>query len=193
IFCSTVNLALGKKATQSHAKSLVVANRAIDGNKNSNAKEGSCSQSNIGINPWWMVDLKQPYFVAFVRITNRMDCCSDHLLGAEVRLGNKLGNNGKAERFITMVTIANDGQHSRCALTCPWDLDSEDCKDSTLDSHSATFLISFRCGVVDVVAAKTLTLNCGGLIGDYVHIVIPGMNKSLALCEVEVFALGDKR
>ncbi|XP_078280558.1 uncharacterized protein LOC144607535 [Rhinoraja longicauda] len=148
LLSSKVNLALEMKATQSHAKDLAMAHRAIDGNKNSNAKEGSCTQINTNIDPWWRVDLKQPHFVSFVRITSRMDCCTDNILGAEVHLGNKLLNNGNDNRL---------------------------------------------CGIVEVVGGKTITLNCGNSIGKYVNIIIPGVNKSLALCEVEVFGFSDKR
>lgn len=47
---------------------------------------------------------------------------------------------------------------------------------------------SFRCGIVQVASkTATFTFYCNGFIGRYVNVFIPGPDKILALCEVEVF------
>lgn len=47
--------------------------------------------------------------------------------------------------------------------------------------------ISFSCGTVVSVALTTIIFNCDGFIGRYVNIFLPGQDKILTLCEVEVF------
>lgn len=48
-------------------------------------------------------------------------------------------------------------------------------------------LISYSCGMIHSASGTTFTFNCGGLVGRYVNIVIPGRGKTLTLCEVEIF------
>ncbi|XP_067299453.1 uncharacterized protein [Pseudorasbora parva] len=38
--------------------------------------------------PWWTLDLLKVYTVTRVVITNRQDCCSERINGAEIRVGN---------------------------------------------------------------------------------------------------------
>ncbi|XP_051872038.1 fucolectin-like [Pristis pectinata] len=135
------NVALGGKATQSSTQFSADAHRAIDGSNNWNGKMGSCTETKPSRNPWWTVNLKRVYTVSTVRITNRMDCCSNELLGAELRIGNSVRSN------------ANDNK---------------------------------LCGKVTTVT-ESYTFICRGFTGQYVNIVIPGHNKVLTLCEVEVF------
>ena len=63
---------------------------AVDGNKDSDLKDGSCSQTNLEYNPWWMVDLLREYPVGKVLVTSRGDCdgCVNRIQGLEVRIGN---------------------------------------------------------------------------------------------------------
>uniref|UniRef100_A0A9J8AM11 Fucolectin tachylectin-4 pentraxin-1 domain-containing protein n=1 Tax=Cyprinus carpio carpio TaxID=630221 RepID=A0A9J8AM11_CYPCA len=42
--------------------------------------------------PWWKLDLMTTYSVNRVNITNRHDCCSDRINGAEIRIGNVSSN-----------------------------------------------------------------------------------------------------
>ncbi|XP_055521982.1 fucolectin-1-like [Leucoraja erinacea] len=129
-------------ATQSSIDEGAVAERANDGTIDTDFTHGSCARTIKSKNPWWRVDLKESYSVSDVRITNRADCCSDQLLGAEIHIGDSLENDGNSNT---------------------------------------------RCGIVDSVAGTTLTFNCGGIVGQYVNIVIPGPDKILTLCEVEIF------
>uniref|UniRef100_A0A3P9A5I6 Fucolectin tachylectin-4 pentraxin-1 domain-containing protein n=1 Tax=Esox lucius TaxID=8010 RepID=A0A3P9A5I6_ESOLU len=139
------NLALHGKATQSNqAENLYGhASNAIDGNRQSDFFHGSCTHSEKEANPWWRVDLLKNYQIHSVVITNRGDCCSDRLNGAEIRIGDSLNNNG----------INNP----RCAVI-----------------HS-------------IPVGGTSSFSCNGMKGRYVTVVIPGFNKILTLCEVEVY------
>uniref|UniRef100_A0A3Q3Q8R4 Fucolectin tachylectin-4 pentraxin-1 domain-containing protein n=1 Tax=Monopterus albus TaxID=43700 RepID=A0A3Q3Q8R4_MONAL len=79
-----VNIALGKKVTQSSVYLGGVPERAIDGNYASNLEEKSCSQTQKELNPWWRLDLLKPYKIMTVSITNRGDCCAERLSEAEI-------------------------------------------------------------------------------------------------------------
>ncbi|XP_017334058.1 fucolectin [Ictalurus punctatus] len=83
-----VNVALRGIAIQS--SSVYPAYLAIDGNKVSY----SFTHTNNEYNPWWRVDLLAVYDISQVVITNRGDCCSERINGAEIHIGNSLVNNG---------------------------------------------------------------------------------------------------
>ncbi|XP_070537692.1 uncharacterized protein [Ptychodera flava] len=83
------NLAQGKSVSQSSTKSGGDAERAVDGNKDSDLKSGqSCTWTNKEFQPWWKVDLGEVRDVYNVVITNRMDCCFFRIKNAEVRVGD---------------------------------------------------------------------------------------------------------
>ncbi|KAL3064838.1 hypothetical protein OYC64_000963 [Pagothenia borchgrevinki] len=90
------NVAMRGKATQSdrYDHPFSSASNAIDGNRNNHFLSGSCTHTDEESNPWWRVDLLEPYVVTSVHIYNRGDCCSDRLRGAQVHIGNSLDNNG---------------------------------------------------------------------------------------------------
>ncbi|XP_069588191.1 fucolectin-6-like isoform X2 [Ranitomeya imitator] len=69
------------------------AKNAIDGISNTEFSKGSCTHTNYDKDPWWKLDLKQNYKILNVVLTNRMDCCPERLIGAEVRIGNSPDNN----------------------------------------------------------------------------------------------------
>uniref|UniRef100_A0A672PK41 Fucolectin tachylectin-4 pentraxin-1 domain-containing protein n=1 Tax=Sinocyclocheilus grahami TaxID=75366 RepID=A0A672PK41_SINGR len=84
------NVAIGKNATQSPTHLAWEAEKAIDGIKNDRTK---CSSTGYGNNSFWRLDLLNIYRVYTVVVTNRIDCCSEHLNRAEIRVGNSLKNN----------------------------------------------------------------------------------------------------
>ncbi|KAI4796103.1 hypothetical protein KUCAC02_029452, partial [Chaenocephalus aceratus] len=84
------NIAKGGKVTQSSIASRGYPARAIDGNRASVYNQGSCTQTRIQRNPWWRLDLQKTYRINTVTITNRKDCCSDRINGAQIRVGNSL-------------------------------------------------------------------------------------------------------
>ncbi|KAJ8007599.1 hypothetical protein DPEC_G00095700 [Dallia pectoralis] len=90
----SLNLALNGVAAQSSQFGIYKASVAIDGDRTSDFPTGSCSHTEEETNPWWRVVLSTVYRVSTVSLTNRKDCCSERLDGAEIRIGNSLENNG---------------------------------------------------------------------------------------------------
>ncbi|GMH44428.1 hypothetical protein BSKO_12380 [Bryopsis sp. KO-2023] len=89
--CYTVdetNLALKKPTMQSSTDFDGVSSRAVDGNKNANYPKKSCTHTQNGANPWWVVNLGESHVVTRVVITNRGDCCSERLSGFSIKIGN---------------------------------------------------------------------------------------------------------
>ncbi|KAL7840422.1 hypothetical protein AOLI_G00257450 [Acnodon oligacanthus] len=92
------NLALYRKAKESSLignpwGALGHAYNAIDGNTDSNYNHGSCTTTETEENPWWRLDLLDKYTVTSITITNRGDCCSERINGAEIHIGNSLLDN----------------------------------------------------------------------------------------------------
>ncbi|XP_026117440.1 fucolectin-4-like [Carassius auratus] len=49
-----------------------------------------------------------------------------------------------------------------------------------------------RCGVTSLVpAGSSVSFSCGGMEGRYVNMYLPGIQKYLTLCEVEVYGTGN--
>ncbi|XP_033935957.1 uncharacterized protein [Pseudochaenichthys georgianus] len=84
------NIAKGGKVTQSTIAYRGYPDRAIDGNRASVYNQRSCTQTRKQRNPWWRLDLQKTLRINTVTITNRKDCCSDRINGAEIRVGNSL-------------------------------------------------------------------------------------------------------
>ncbi|XP_062322161.1 uncharacterized protein LOC134023818 [Osmerus eperlanus] len=120
------------------------ASNAIDQDRKNMYTSGSCSHTKAEIDPWWQVDLKKTYNVTFVTVTNRGDCCSERISGAEIHVGHSLINNGNSNPICAVIPYIPLGQ--------------------------------------------TRTFPCGGMEGQYVNILLPGREKYLTLCEVEVHA-----
>ena len=83
------NLALGKPTLQSSVVELGVSSNAVDGNRHPDYSENSCIQTDFQIEPWWMVDLQDDFYVTSVAITNRQDCCSGRLHKFEVKVSER--------------------------------------------------------------------------------------------------------
>ncbi|XP_051728528.1 uncharacterized protein si:ch73-359m17.2 isoform X7 [Ctenopharyngodon idella] len=104
------NLALHAKVVQSSTYPQGGdAQRAVDGNRNSDSRKGSCTHTNPEFNPWWRVDLGNVYSVSNVTITNRGDCCKERLKGAQIRIGNSLDNNGNNNALVATIFTAPNG------------------------------------------------------------------------------------
>uniref|UniRef100_A0A8C9Y0Z1 Si:ch211-215k15.4 n=1 Tax=Sander lucioperca TaxID=283035 RepID=A0A8C9Y0Z1_SANLU len=143
------NVALRGKATQSQRyaetdRAFGAAYNAIDGNRNSNFHDGSCTHTKTHTNPWWRVDLLESYIVTSIIITNRGDCCPERLNGAEIRIGNSLQDDG---------------------ITNP-----------------------LAGAISEIPAGRSYTLTFANRVeGRYVTVSLPGSDRTLSLCEVEVF------
>ncbi|XP_052389571.1 uncharacterized protein LOC127935598 [Carassius gibelio] len=109
-FCLSKNLAVGAAAVQSSTYNyLGAAQNAVDGNSESNYMLGSCTHT-AGDNPWWRVDLKKEYKITRVSITNRGDCCAERIIGAQIRIGNSLENNGNNNQLAAIVDFIQSGK-----------------------------------------------------------------------------------
>ncbi|XP_064410321.1 fucolectin-1-like [Latimeria chalumnae] len=116
VYGMQTNVALKGKATQSSKRDqLGVPEHAIDGNKNSDFGYLSCTHTEHEMGPWWRVDLKQPYRISAVAITNRGDCCWERLRGAEIYIGNSLEENGTLNpRCASISTVERGSTDSFC-------------------------------------------------------------------------------
>ena len=90
------NVALRGVATQSarYGNDFGAAYNAIDGNRESDNRAGSCSHTTEMRNPWWRVDLLESYIITSITIVNRDDCCPERINGLEVHIGNSVERDG---------------------------------------------------------------------------------------------------
>uniref|UniRef100_A0A3Q1ASQ2 Fucolectin tachylectin-4 pentraxin-1 domain-containing protein n=1 Tax=Amphiprion ocellaris TaxID=80972 RepID=A0A3Q1ASQ2_AMPOC len=70
------------------------ASRAVSGCSSGVYKHGCCTHTAQMRDPWWRVDLLAVHKVGAVTIFNRVDCCSERLVGVQIRIGNSLEHNG---------------------------------------------------------------------------------------------------
>ncbi|CAJ0964442.1 unnamed protein product [Ranitomeya imitator] len=99
------------------------AKNAIDGIKDVNYDNGSCILTTNKKNPWWKLDLIQSYKIWNVVLTNRMDCCPERLMGAEVRIGKSPNNNNPVYRHTKRRCSDTDNDPDRCSIAV-WSLES---------------------------------------------------------------------
>ncbi|CAF91122.1 unnamed protein product [Tetraodon nigroviridis] len=110
------NVALRGKASQSTRFEHVFgdAHSAIDGNRDGTFNHGSCTHTAEQREPWWTVDLLDPYAITSITITNRQDCCPFRLSGVRIHIGN---NNGLQNPVAT--SIASVGKEYTHNFTKP--------------------------------------------------------------------------
>ncbi|KAG1925841.1 fucolectin-like [Pimephales promelas] len=110
--CDLKNLALGAPAVQSStfSQNQAIAQKAVDGNRNSNINHGSCSVTKRVKDPWWRVDLGEIHEVSMISITNRGDGSAGRINGAQIRIGNSLANNGNNNELAATVVSISAGE-----------------------------------------------------------------------------------
>ena len=74
------SLSLNKPAYQSSTLYGATADKAVDGNEDTDYNRWSCTLTNNDFQPWWLVDLGAEYLVSEVVITNRGDDHSTYRL-----------------------------------------------------------------------------------------------------------------
>ncbi|XP_034554608.1 uncharacterized protein LOC117823506 [Notolabrus celidotus] len=104
-----INIAKGGKVYQSSLAHHGAPERAVDGNRASQWKDKSCTHTKNDLSPWWRLELEKTYKIHIVTITNRKDCCSDRINGAEIRIGNSLEDNGNANPRCAVITSISPG------------------------------------------------------------------------------------
>ena len=90
------NLALGKPTSQITTSWGGRSGRAVDGNRNSNWRGGSCTHTHSRRKSWWRVDLQKNVRVRKVFVQNRGDCCGSRLNPFEIRVGYITRNGGNS-------------------------------------------------------------------------------------------------
>ncbi|XP_034097141.1 uncharacterized protein LOC117563087, partial [Gymnodraco acuticeps] len=98
------NIAKGGNVTQSSVDREGVPERAINGNRASRWKEGSCIHTSLQIKPWWRLDLLKRYKINNVTITNRKHWRPISNNGAEIRVGNSLDDDGNANHRCAVIS-----------------------------------------------------------------------------------------
>uniref|UniRef100_A0A667Y204 Si:ch211-215k15.4 n=1 Tax=Myripristis murdjan TaxID=586833 RepID=A0A667Y204_9TELE len=83
------NLALRGRATQSSLYPLGIPINAIDGNRDNDYGQGSCSHTQDNFSPWWRLDLLKTYKVVSV---------------IEICIGNSLDSNGNNNPMCAVVS-----------------------------------------------------------------------------------------
>ncbi|MCW2670975.1 MAG: parallel beta-helix repeat protein [Frankiales bacterium] len=73
----TLDVAVGKPATQSSTAFGSPAGHAVDGNTSGSYGAGSLSHTDDNTNAWWQVDLGSSQQIASINLWNRSDCCAD--------------------------------------------------------------------------------------------------------------------
>ncbi|XP_064196304.1 uncharacterized protein LOC135257470 isoform X2 [Anguilla rostrata] len=105
------NLATGGQTTQSTRwDDFGDATNAIDRNRQGVYLKGSCSHTKGETNPWWRVDLLKSYNITSVAVSNREDCCSERINGAEIHVGDSLENNGNDNPVCAVIPYIPSGQ-----------------------------------------------------------------------------------
>ena len=85
----TINIALDRPAYQSNTLGSYSANRAVDGNRNTNlGMSCSCTRNNV-MGPWWCVDLGAIFHVTRVMVVNR-NAAGHRLNGINIGVMNEL-------------------------------------------------------------------------------------------------------
>ncbi|XP_067221937.1 uncharacterized protein [Chanodichthys erythropterus] len=107
--CVPGNLALGANAVQSSIKVGRIAQKAVDGSRDT--RHESCTFTNFGTPSWWRVDLKKAYNIRKVTITVNIRTTYGYndLEGALIRIGNSLVNNGNNNQLAAVLQAIPDG------------------------------------------------------------------------------------
>lgn len=75
-----LNVGLGKAAMQSSTAGHGSAQKAVDGSTSPYYQTSTCTMTDVEHNPWWYVNLLEPYLVQIVRIDFGQACCGKYSL-----------------------------------------------------------------------------------------------------------------
>lgn len=73
----SLDVAIGRSATQSSTAFGAPAGNAVDGNTDGSYGSGSLSHTGLDQNAWWQVDLGASQALSEINLWNRSDCCED--------------------------------------------------------------------------------------------------------------------
>uniref|UniRef100_A0A8C1QEU9 Fucolectin tachylectin-4 pentraxin-1 domain-containing protein n=1 Tax=Cyprinus carpio TaxID=7962 RepID=A0A8C1QEU9_CYPCA len=112
--CFQGNWASRGTVIQSSTSADMFAEKAIDGNRGLQQLDTGCSSTLNQTNPWWRVDLAHIYKVSRVVVTNRNDCCTEQINGAEIRIGNSLENKATTIPYIKHRCVSGESFGYSC-------------------------------------------------------------------------------
>nr|XP_025044461.1 uncharacterized protein LOC112547122 [Pelodiscus sinensis] len=146
------NLALGCPATQSSTfrddAGDAEPGRAVDGKRDGNYKQGSCSLTIFDIEPWWNVDLGSRYSISMVIVKNREEeCCEKRLKGAQIHVGDSLVNHGKDNPICGTINDTRPGSLS--TICC-----------NGLEGRYVTIVIPGRAEYLSLCEVEVLSQSC---------------------------------
>lgn len=86
-FC-VLNVAAGKAPMQSTVSEGGIPQKAVDGSSSTTFNSETCTLTTRERQPWWYVNLLEPYMVQLVRLDFGQSCCGDQPATIVVRVGN---------------------------------------------------------------------------------------------------------
>ncbi|MPC22900.1 Fucolectin-5 [Portunus trituberculatus] len=105
--CSVLNVAAGKAPMQSSVAEGGIPQKAVDGSSSTSFTTDTCTLTAQERQPWWYVNLLEPYMVQLVRLDFGRSCCAeDQPAVVVVRVGNNrpdLDSNPICNRFIGLL------------------------------------------------------------------------------------------
>ena len=101
-----VNVALGKRVTQSSTAFGGDASRAVDGKTDGDFGHQSVTHTNFQSKPWWQVDLDKEETIRQINIFNRTDTAQERLSNFHVILLDSFGNEIERKRISALTNTA---------------------------------------------------------------------------------------
>ncbi|XP_042227360.1 uncharacterized protein LOC121869850 isoform X2 [Homarus americanus] len=104
-FC-VLNVAAGKAPMQSSVAEGGIPQKAVDGSSATTFNPDTCTLTKAERQPWWYVNLLEPYMVQLVRLDFGQSCCGNQPATIVVRVGNNrpdLAVNPVCNRFIGLL------------------------------------------------------------------------------------------
>ena len=74
---AVLNVAAGKAPMQSSVADGGIPQKAVDGSTSTRFDLSTCSLTEVEKQPWWYVNLLEPYMVQLVRIDFGQGCCGE--------------------------------------------------------------------------------------------------------------------
>lgn len=101
-----MNIALGKRVTQSSTAFGGDASRAVDGKTDGDFGHQSVTHTNFQSKPWWQVDLDKEETIRQINIFNRTDTAQERLSNFHVILLDSFGNEIERKRISALTNTA---------------------------------------------------------------------------------------
>lgn len=88
---AVLNVAAGKAPMQSSVAEGGIPQKAVDGSSATAFSTDTCTLTNTERNPWWYVNLLEPYMVQLVRLDFGQSCCGTSFPAVLVGEGCRFG------------------------------------------------------------------------------------------------------